>query len=459
MAASSPVISNNSSDTGQTAISAAASVSFSAPPKTLRGLNKPKCIQCGNLGALISRAKVAAQELKIHAIFMLSLVEFGLLGARKEENLSHLKLAMQGCVHGKEAMGLASSCSMLVDSDIKGANRVVSGGDATSIFTHSAATADVGNFRFMSELLMQSHVDMDTVLKANATPDKTPVSSTPLFDLQPNEVPPAASSHRAASLRQLSSNFSQFNNLHSPLRSRKPLTRKEAAAINEWRFSKMKEFKDRNIEVENEAFDRYMYNISLLEEVFSLKSFREGSTEDGSFSSNHDHASAEADTEGKMVSEQKLKLRSNPSRTENFRKRLQQIVDGGLKKLQKVELNNGSVNNQNELDKRPEKAKSLRAERASALSDLIDRLNKARNEEDLKSCLEMKAQLYSQQMGSRTETKGVEVLKEQTARKDLAPQKELDYFSQKLFRTVEIDHEALTSIDAHFSSLEKIEDL
>jgi hypothetical protein len=34
------------------------------------------------------------------------------------------------------------------------------------------------------------------------------------------------SSHRAASLRQLSSNFSQFNNLHSPLRSRKPLTRK-----------------------------------------------------------------------------------------------------------------------------------------------------------------------------------------------------------------------------------------
>ena len=221
----------------------------------------------------------------------------------------------------------------------------------------------------------------------------------------------------------------------------------------------MKEFRDRNIEVENEAFDRYMHNISLLEDVFSLKSFLEGSTEDESLSSNHDHASAKEDTEEKMVSEQKLKLRSNLSRSENDRKRLQQIVDVGLKKLQKLELNNGSVNNQKEVDKRPEKAKSLRAEKASALSDLMDKLNKARNEEDLKSCSETKAQLYSQHARSRTEIKDFEVLREQTAKKDVAPQKEMDFFSQKLFRAVEIDHEALTSIDAHFSSLEKIEDL
>ncbi|KAL9368904.1 hypothetical protein Peur_040103 [Populus x canadensis] len=373
MAASSPVISNNSSDIGQTAISAAAAASFSVPPKTLRGLNKPKCIQCGN----VARSRCPYQSCK-------------------------------------------SCCSRAQNP---------------------------------------CHIH---VLKANATfPEKTPASSTPLFEQQPNEAPPAVSSHRTASLRQLSSNFSQFNNLHSPLRSRKSLTRKEAAAINEWRFSKLKEFKDRNIEVENEAFDRYMHNISLLEEVFSLKSFLEGSTEDGSLSSNHDHASAEDDdTEEKMVSEQKLKLRSNPRRSENVRKRLQQLVDGGLKKLQKLELNNGSVNNQNELDKRPEKAKGLRAERASALSDLIDKLNKARNEEDLNSCMEIKAQLSSQHTRSRTETKDAEVSKEQIAKNDLAPpQKVLDFFSQKLFRTVEIDHQALTSIDAHFSSLEKIEDL
>ncbi|KAJ6342256.1 hypothetical protein OIU78_010228, partial [Salix suchowensis] len=155
-----------------------------------------------------------------------------------------------------------------------------------------------------------------------------------------------------------------------------------------------------------------MHNISLLEEVLSLKSFLEGSTEDGSLVSNHDHASAEDDTEEKMVSEQKLKLLSNPRRSENVRKRIQQIVDGGLKKLQKLELN--------EPDKRAERAKGSRAERASALSDLVGKLNKAHNEEDLNSCMEIKAQLSSQHTRSRTETKDVdEVLKEQIDKNDL----------------------------------------
>ncbi|XLT79557.1 hypothetical protein HN873_001310, partial [Arachis hypogaea] len=45
-----------------------------------------------------------------------------------------------------------------------------------------------------------------------------------------------------------------------------------AAAINEWRFSKLKEYKDRSIEAENEALDQYMQNVGLLEEVLSVKS-------------------------------------------------------------------------------------------------------------------------------------------------------------------------------------------
>lgn len=210
--------------------------------------------------------------------------------------------------------------------------------------------------------------------------------------------------------------------------------------------------------MENDAFDRYMNNIGLLEEVFSLKSFLKGSTEDGLLASKNDHASAEDGME-KMVSEQKLKLRSNPIRSENVRKRIQQIIDGGLKKLQKLGFNDGP-NNPTDPVKGPDKEKSWQVERASALSDLIDKLNKARNEDDIKSCLVMKAQLYSQHTRfSQTETKVVDVLKEQTAKNDLASRKEFDCFSQKLFRTVEIDEEALTSIDAHFSSLEKIEDL
>ncbi|KAL5066895.1 hypothetical protein RYX36_017782 [Vicia faba] len=83
--------------------------------------------------------------------------------------------------------------------------------------------------------------------------------------------PPPSVAGRVASLRQLSNSFAQFSNLHLSLRSKKPLTRKDAATINEWRFSKLKEYKEQNVEAENEAFDRYMQNVDLLEEVLSTK--------------------------------------------------------------------------------------------------------------------------------------------------------------------------------------------
>ncbi|XP_012075272.1 uncharacterized protein LOC105636554 isoform X2 [Jatropha curcas] len=263
------------------------------------------------------------------------------------------------------------------------------------------------------------------------------------------------SSLRVASLRQLSNNFSQFNNLHAS-RSRKPLTRKEAASINEWRFSKLKEYRDRNIEVENVAFDRYMQNITLLEEVFSVNS--KVSTEDGSQSSNLDNTSAEDHTD-KATAGKKLKLMLNPTRNENFRKRVQQIIDGGLKRFQKREFNDNDndQNSENELNKQQEETKKSWAERTSAVSDLTDKLNKARNEEDLASCLEMKTQLYNHK--SQTETMVMEVSHEGAAKNDFSPIKELDYLSQKLFRTVEIDQEDLNRIGENFSSLQKLANL
>ncbi|XP_002528800.2 uncharacterized protein LOC8263722 [Ricinus communis] len=363
--APSPALSNNSSDTGHTA-TLPHSLRMDTPPKTLRGLNKPKCIQCGN----VARSRCPYQSCKSCC--------------SKAQNPCHIH-----------------------------------------------------------------------VLKANATfPDKTPTSSTPVSDQQPTEVSPVASSLRVASLRQLSNQFSQFNNLQTS-RSKKPLTRKEAAAINEWRFSKLKEHREGNIEVENEAFDRYMQNISLLEEVFSVKSILESSikesSEGGSLPLNPEHVSTEDDRE-KVTSVQKLKLRLNPTRSENVRKRIQQIVDVGLKKLQKLEFEDGVNDTHTDIehDKRPEKKEKLWAERASALSELTEKLNKARNEEDLTSCMEMKMQLYSHQ--GQTETKD-EASHKQTVKK------ELDYLSQKLFRTVEIDQEDLNKIGAHFSSLEKVANL
>ncbi|GAV85419.1 hypothetical protein CFOL_v3_28856 [Cephalotus follicularis] len=369
MATASPLSNNNRTESNATASAAAAATSLpyaDKTPKTLRGLNKPKCIQCGN----VARSRCPYQSCKSCC--------------SKAQNPCHIH-----------------------------------------------------------------------VLKANATfPDKTPTSNTPLFDQHTTEVSPAATSHRVASLRQLSNNFAQFNNLQVPFRAKKPLTRKEAAAINEWRFSKLKEYKARNVEVENEAFNRYMQNIGLLEEVFSKKSILEASAEDGSIS-NPNPTSVE-DKSGMMITGLKLKLRLNPVRTENFRRRIKHIVDQKLKKLKQCETDDviNYTNNQNELDRRPKKA---RAERASALSDLVDRLNKARNEDDLKSCFQITSELYDGQMGYCQTEKENELSKEQT--KVWSPQKQTDYCLPKLFRTTEIDQESLNSVDVHFTSLEQIEDL
>lgn len=265
--------------------------------------------------------------------------------------------------------------------------------------------------------------------------------------------------HRVASFRQLSNTFSQFNNVHIPSRSRKPLTRKDAAVINEWRFSKIKEFKDKNFEVENEAFDRYMQNISLLEEVFSMKSILERSNGDEPTISNPNPTSTEDNTE-LMVSGLKLQLRSNSIRTDSFRRRVQQIVDRGLKKLQKRALDDGN-NDQSGQDEShgPKRAKSLKPERALAVSDLIDKLNKARTEEDLKSCIDMKLQIFNRNtISNQTEIEDA-APKDQNPKTDLEPRKESSFSSKKIISTTELDQETLNKIDAHFSTLEQIEDL
>ncbi|XP_022923586.1 uncharacterized protein LOC111431225 [Cucurbita moschata] len=383
MAAPSPTVSNNSSDTANTTASAVtvnAAVSSNhlanrtaTPPKTLRGLNKPKCRVCGN----VARSRCPYESCKSCCA--------------RNQNPCHIH-----------------------------------------------------------------------VLKANATfTDKTPSSSSPLFDKQSADPSSSGTSHRVASLRQLSSNFSQFNNVQIPLRSRKPLTRKDAAAINEWRFSKLREFRERHIEAENEAFDRYMKNVDLLEEVFSMKSMVDGSLKDGP---------SNFSTEGTEEVIPGLKL-SLGSGSDDSRKRIREIVEDGLMKLQKVEatdnvdevtdqVESGKVADQTNRNDGCTTVKGWHAKRARALGDLIDKLNKARNEEDLKSCLAMKHQLFNQHItSSQTESEETDVPKEQVIKKDLDSRKELGYSLPKLINKTIIDQETLNRIDAHFSSLKQIDNL
>lgn len=221
----------------------------------------------------------------------------------------------------------------------------------------------------------------------------------------------------------------------------------DAAAINEWRFAKFKEFQDRNVEIENEAFDRYLKNINLLEEVFSVKSL----PKDRFSATNPDSSEGN----GTMIQEMKLRLRSNRARRENLRKRIQNTVDEGLKKLRKQEAASADVvEDSNALLHGRVKLKGWNAERVSIFADLNDKLNKARNEEDLKACLELKVKLHRPQ----TVTEGGE-MDESVSVNDRGIDQESVFCPTKMFSCAEIDQEVINCVEAHFSSLEEIEDL
>ncbi|KAG5540029.1 hypothetical protein RHGRI_020309 [Rhododendron griersonianum] len=460
MAASSPALSNNSpaatpspSPATPASISAAALSSTNAS-KNLRGLNKPKCIKCGN----VARSSPPTNPQLYPPSHESS----------DDPEWSSDCLAFWLRVHGGVEMPLGKSNNRESSNSMMERTWRLESHTVESIMVSFAeAQASSWNASILSKIASVIGKPLFTdsttaergrlayaLLKTNATfTDKTQSSSSPLFDQQSTEASPSGNSHRFSSLRQLSNNFAQFNNLQSPLRSRKPLTRKDAAVINEWRFKKLKEYKEGNIEVENEAFDRYMQNVTLLEEVLAVNPKPEGSADDGSLDSNPNRNSAGDDTET-VVSGLKLKLRSNPVRTEKLRKRLEDIINQGLRKLQKIDLDGG-----NDPNKQDELVGKQENEKYSALSDLLDKLNKARSEEDLKSCLEMKSQLFNRHRKSiQTETEGIKVSKE-SAKTDLPPGLRSDYSPPKWFCTATIEQDALDSINVHFSSLEEVETL
>lgn len=222
----------------------------------------------------------------------------------------------------------------------------------------------------------------------------------------------------------------------------------------------MKEFRDRNIEAESEAFDLYMQNVGLLEEVFLVNSEFDDQIQDEQAS--RVNSSFDGEKTERMVHGLKLKLRSNPVRTDNFRKRIQYIVDQGLKRVRKLELidGTGELSDTEGRGRTAKKIKSLQCEKAIALSDLIYKLNKARNEDDLKACWEMASQIFRWNTKmSQTEPGEFLVCREKDPKDDSSTEQESCIFPPKWVNPTTIDQEALCGIDAQFSILEEIEDL
>ncbi|ONK71807.1 uncharacterized protein A4U43_C04F12600 [Asparagus officinalis] len=251
-------------------------------------------------------------------------------------------------------------------------------------------------------------------LKQSSILPAQPPTTTPLPEQPSTDGPSTGASWRLSSLRKLSATFA------STMRVKKPLTRKDAVNINKWRFSKLKEHVEGNVEAENEAFDRYTWNVRLLEETFST----EGIISDGQSTLEP----TSSDKFQKLVASLKVKLMERP-----------------------YELDAGKEH------KRRKKEGEWRAERTAAFSDLIDKLSKARSEDDLKPCLEMKVQLLN-----RSESK----IDQEDPEKSLLPKQEPDtimdssvYSAPKICTAVHMNQVALSNINAKLSSLVELAEL
>lgn len=243
------------------------------------------------------------------------------------------------------------------------------------------------------------------------------------------------------------------------------------AAINAWRFSKLKEYIDQNIDTENEAFDRYMQNVSLLEEAFFVNSSLEGLIPDGLHIPDSAALTCEDESQ-KFILGMKAKLKSNVAQADRCRQRIRDLLDRGLWKLQKCEFEESEstdmvdANGEREL-KRPKRKGKWGAERTAAINDLIDTLNKTRSAEELKDCLQLKAQLFNwnKEASGKSDfhqSKGAQMSLEKNDKDASLPRQEFDLEMStssslpKLCNTIEINQEMLSGIDVQFSSLDHI---
>ncbi|CAD5194433.1 unnamed protein product [Musa acuminata subsp. malaccensis] len=289
------------------------------------------------------------------------------------------------------------------------------------------------------------------VLKQNGIlPDKPPVSSSISVEQPSNDVSTTGASWRLNSLRQLSNNFANI------LRTKRPLTRKDATDINQWRFMKLREHFEQNIEAENEALDRYMENVDLLEETLSIM---EG-TEPG-----HQTRFGPSSSEN-LVSEIKMKLKADSERVAVLRERIWDLIDQKLSKLRDAKfIHVDSSTYVDDLDdheecQRSKKTMKWRHERSAAMTHLINKLSRAESDEDLRSCLDMKSQLSDQMDIVADASSNLRSENQLMTKQESESVVTLSFHSlSKMSATVYVDEDTLGNIKAQFSSLSQIAEL
>ena len=222
---------------------------------------------------------------------------------------------------------------------------------------------------------------------------------------------------------------------------------------------KLKEHMQGDIDAENEAYERYTQNVGLLEETFCPM-------EDAANESEAEATSSEEERMDLLVSEAKVRLKSDNENADSFKERVATILDEKLKKLQESQSayeDDKPPSDQDQDDHTtPVKfSAKQKMERAAKFNELLGKMTRARSEDDLKPCRDLIEQLFGKENGGsmddsnrmETELSGQESI---TVAAAAAAQ---PYSFPKLCTRIEVGEDFAYTVNAEFSSLSEVAQL
>ena len=221
---------------------------------------------------------------------------------------------------------------------------------------------------------------------------------------------------------------------------------------------KLKEHMQGDIDAENEAYERYTQNVGLLEETFCPM-------EDAANESEAEATSSEEERMDLLVSEAKVRLKSDNENADSFKERVATILDEKLKKLQEsqsaYEDDKPSDQDQDDHTTPVKFSAKQKMERAAKFNELLGKMTRARSEDDLKPCRDPIEQLFGKENGGsmddsnrmETELSGQESI---TVAAAAAAQ---PYSFPKLCTRIEVGEDFAYTVNAEFSSLSEVAQL
>lgn len=216
---------------------------------------------------------------------------------------------------------------------------------------------------------------------------------------------------------------------------------------------KLKEHMQGDIDVENEAYERYTHNIGLLEETFCL-------AEDAAVEPEAEASSSEERMEV-LVSEAKVRLKSDHANAYSFKERIATILDQKLKKLQEKEsaYEDANPSDQNLDDHmKPVKLTTKRQmTRTAKMNELLGKSTRAQSEDDLKPCLYIMSKLFGKENGSTMGTSNKSSCNELLSSEQESTLAVAPFYSfPKLWTRMEVDVDMVSKINDKFSSVSQV---